>query len=80
MTDTEIIELYWQRDEEAIVQTDMRYGPYCFSLAQRILDCREDSHECVNDTWYRTWRSIPPQRPSYFRAFLAKITRRLALD
>ena len=80
MTDTEIIELYWQRDEEAIVQTDMRYGPCCFSLAQRIRDCREDSHECVNDTWYRTWRSIPPQRPSYFRAFLAKITRRLALD
>lgn len=80
MTDSEIIALYWRRDESAIAATDAAYGGYCYCVAERILSSREDSEECVNDTWYRTWESIPPQKPNCLRAFLAKITRHLALD
>lgn len=80
MEDTEIIDLYWQRDERAITETDRKYGNYCFAVADNILMNREDSEECVSDTWLRAWRSIPPGRPKFLRAFLAKITRNLAFD
>lgn len=80
ITDEKIIELYWNRDESAIPRTDEKYGSCCFSVAYRILSNREDSEECVNDTWLRTWISIPPQRPSFLKQFLVKITRNLSLD
>ncbi len=80
MEDDKIIELYWARDEAAILETDMKYHPYCHTIAYRILNNEEDSEECVNDTWLRTWSRIPPERPSIFSAFLGKITRNLAID
>lgn len=80
MLDQQIIELYQQRNETAISATNDSYGPYCYSIANRILCNAEDSQECVNDTWLKTWNSIPPQYPRCFRAFLAKITRNLAFD
>lgn len=80
MDDRQIIELYSQRDENAIKETSDKYGNYCFSIANNILDCRWDSEECVNDTWIQTWNSIPPQKPSCLKAFLAKITRNLSLN
>ena len=80
MDDRSIIDLYWQRDERAISETDAKYGPFCFSLARRILDQRQDAEECVSDTWLRAWNTMPPQRPNYLQQFLAKITRNLALD
>lgn len=80
LSDEQIIELYQRRDERAISATDDSYGPYCHSIANRILCSDEDAAECVNDTWLRTWNSIPPQRPRCLRAFLAKITRNLAFD
>lgn len=80
MEDAGIIALYWNRDEEAIRETDARYGPYCRTVARRILSDPEDVEECVSDTWMRAWNSIPPQRPGKLRAFLAKITRNLSLD
>ncbi len=80
MRDNEIIDLYWSRDERAIEESDTKYGAYCYVVAQNILQSHEDSEECVSDTWLRAWKSIPPQRPSVLRAFLAKITRNLALD
>ncbi len=80
MEDERIIDLYWQRSEEAIRQTDKKYGRFCISVAGRILDSREDVQECVSDTYLQTWNSLPPQRPAYFRAFLGKITRNLALN
>ena len=80
MEDTAIIVLYWQRDERAIEETDRKYGNYCYTVADNILMNREDSEECVSDTWLRAWNSIPPQRPGILRAFLAKITRNLAFD
>jgi RNA polymerase sigma-70 factor (ECF subfamily) len=80
MTDDEIINLYWDRDQAAVQQTINQYGNYCYSIAYNILYSREDSEECTNDTWLRAWNAIPPQRPGKFSLFLGKITRHLAFD
>lgn len=80
MEDSRIIELYWQRSEDAIAASNEKYGEHCYIIAQRILCQSEDSRECVNDTWLRAWNSIPPCRPDSLKAFLGAITRRLALD
>jgi RNA polymerase sigma-70 factor (ECF subfamily) len=78
--DTKIIQLYWDRDQSAIKESDQKYGRYCFTVANRILESREDSGECVNDTWHNAWRAIPPERPAKLQSFFARITRNLALD
>ncbi len=80
MRDTEILDLYWARDERAIAETQESYGKYCHSIALRILSDREDADECVNDTWMRAWDAIPPKRPERLNLFLGAITRNLALD
>ena len=80
MEDSQIIALYNQRDERAIQETADKYGNYCLIIAHNILSDREDSEECVNDTWWKTWNTIPPKQPTRFRAFLASITRSLAID
>lgn len=80
MKDTEIIELYWKRDESAIAATAESYGNYCYAIAYRILQCSEDAQECVNDTYWKAWLSIPPQRPTRLATYLGKITRNLAID
>ncbi len=75
----EIIELYWQRDQQAIAQTDASYGRKLQALADRILRCLEDAQECVNDTYLKAWDTIPPQCPKFFYAYLARICRNCAL-
>ncbi len=80
MEDQQIIELYWQRSEEAIAQTARKYGRYCHTIAYNILQNQCDSDECVNDTYMHAWNCIPPRRPTLFSALLAAITRNLALD
>ena len=80
MDDQQIVELYWARDEEAIRHTADRYGQYCYAIAYNILSVREDSEECVNDTYLDAWNSMPPHRPNVLSAFLGKITRRIAID
>ena len=80
MTDEAIIDLFWKRDERAIALTDAKYRAYLFTIAQNIIYDTYDCDECVSDTYLRTWNKIPPARPSIFCAFLAKITRGLALD
>lgn len=80
MEDSKIIDLYFDRNESAIEETDRKYGTYCRSIARSILQNREDSEECVSDTWLRAWNAMPPQRPGVLRQFLAKITRNLSLD
>ena len=80
MKDAEIVELYWNRDEAAIAATSERYGNYCYSIAYHILQCSEDAKECVNDTYWKAWQSIPPQRPSRLATYLGKITRNLSID
>lgn len=80
MEDEKIIELYWARNEDAIRETDTAYGRKLHVLSNRILHRREDAEESVSDTYMRAWKSIPPQRPQYFFAFLAAICRRLSLN
>lgn len=80
MEDCQIIELYWQKNADAIAETSRKYGDYCFTIADHILHSAEDSEECVNDTWLHAWNAIPPQRPNRFRMFLAKITRSLSVN
>ena len=80
MEDREIIALYWARKEQALEETDAKYGSYCRTVAWNILRSREDSEECVNDTWLRAWNAIPPQKPGILSSFLARITRNLSLD
>ena len=80
MKDTEFIELYWNRDESAISATADVYGNYCYSIAYHILQCNEDAQECVNDTYWKAWQTIPPQRPSRLATYLGKITRNLSIN
>ena len=80
LTDEQIIDLYWERDEDAIVQTNQKYRNYLYTIAYQILSNHEDSEECLNDTYLKTWNSIPPTKPHIFRAFLSRITRNTALD
>lgn len=80
MKDEEIVALYFARDDQAVAQTDQKYGPYCFALANRILCNDADAEETVSDTYLKVWQSIPPTRPKVLRLFLAKITRNLAFS
>ena len=80
LEDHYIVDLYWNRDAAAIQETSKKYGTYCFSIANNILHSKEDSEECVNDTWLKTWNAIPPTKPQNLRLFLAKITRNLSFD
>ncbi len=80
MEDSRIIDLYFARAEEAITQTEAKYGAYCRSIALNILKSREDSEECVSDTWLHAWNAMPPQRPGVLSAFLGRITRNLSFD
>ena len=80
MDDKEIIALYFARSEEAIGESEKKYGAYCRTIAGNILPNRADAEECVSDTWLRAWGAIPPSRPERLGAFLGRITRNLALD
>lgn len=80
MEDTDIIRLFFNRSEEAIRQTDIKYSKHCFGIAWNILLNKEDSEECVNDTWLITWNEIPPKIPKILSAFVGKITRNQAID
>ena len=80
MKDEEIIALYWERNQTAILATADKYGKLLQYIANQIVKDYLDVEECVNDTYLKAWNSIPPQRPSYLQAFLGTIVRNLALD
>lgn len=80
MEDNQIVDLYWARCEDAIDETDKKYGNFCRRIAFNILYNEGDSRECVNDTYLKAWQSIPPHRPDPLSAFLGKITRNTALN
>lgn len=80
MEDSDIIEAYFRRDEEAITGTKVKYGPHLYNLSFNIVKNREDAEECENDTYMKAWESIPPARPAFLCAWLAKITRNLSLN
>lgn len=79
MEDREIISLYNRRCEQAIMETESKYGAYCGAIASNVLEAAEDAEECVNDTWLAAWNSIPPSRPNCLRVFLGRLTRNLAI-
>jgi RNA polymerase sigma-70 factor (ECF subfamily) len=80
MEDRKIIELYFARNEQAIAETDRKYGAYCRAIAYRILEDRLDSEEVANDTYLRLWNSIPPQKPDPLKPYVGMISRHLSLD
>lgn len=80
MEDGEIIELYFARNEDAISETDAKYGRYCSNISRNILRNEPDVEECVNDTYLHTWNSIPPTRPTSLMAYLGKIVRNISLN
>jgi RNA polymerase sigma-70 factor (ECF subfamily) len=80
MDDLKIVQLCWDRDEQAIPATADKYGSYCTAIAKNILGNNEDAEECVNDTYLNAWNSMPPHRPSVLSTFLGKITRNLSFN
>lgn len=80
MEDAQIVSLYWERQESALEETQRKYGSYLLKIAYNILSSREDSREAVNDTYLAAWNSIPPHRPQALSAYLAKLTRHIAID
>lgn len=80
MSDEQIVELYWQRDERAIRETDRKYQHFLLTVAHNILRDAQDCEECLNDTYLGAWNAIPPARPKVLQAFLATIMRRTAID
>ena len=80
MEDQGIIALFFERSEQAIEETDKKYGGYCYSIAYNILSNREDSEESVSDTYLAAWNTIPPRCPNFLNAFLAKMTRHISID
>ena len=80
LDDEKIVELYWERNEKAIEETDFKYKKYLFSIAYNVLHDRLDCEECLNDTYLGAWNTMPDARPMYLGPFLSKITRRISID
>ena len=80
ISDDEIVELYWQREEAAIQMTSDKYGRFLYRIAYNIVHDHCDCEECQNDTYLNLWQAIPPARPQFFRAFIARVMRNIATD
>ena len=80
MEDRDIIALYFARNEEAIKQSSRKYGTYVMGISMSILENSMDAEECVNDTWLKAWRSIPPQDPPSLKVYLGRLVRHLSID
>ena len=80
MEDEKIVDLYWQRSESAIRETEIKYDRYLTKIAYNILADTEDSRESVNDTYLAAWNSMPPHRPGMLSTYLGKLTRRISID
>ncbi len=80
LPDETIVDLYWDRNEKAIEETDRKYGKYLYTIAYNIVYDNQDCEECLNDTYLGTWNTIPPQRPTVFQVFLSRIMRNIAVD
>ncbi len=80
MQESDIIALYFERDERAIAETAEQYGKLCHRIAQNIVGDEHDAEECVNDTYLGVWNAIPPERPQSLLAFVARIARNISLS
>lgn len=79
MKDAHIVELFWQRQEQALEEAAAEYGSYCAQIAGRILGNEQDTEECVSDVLQAAWDSIPPNRPENLKTYLGKLTRRISM-
>lgn len=79
MEDEKIIELFFERSEQAIQELDLKYGQFCHKLSYNIVNNRQDAEECVNDAYLGAWNAIPPARPSPLLTYLCKIVRNISL-
>ena len=80
MNDQAIVQMFWDRDEDAVAESKTKYGDYCLYIADNVLGDRLDSEECLNDALLAAWRSIPPHRPENLRTYLGKLTREIAVN
>jgi len=80
MDDRQIVALYWERSETAILETEKKYGRYCYYVAHNILYSDQDAEECVNDTYQKAWETMPPRKPERLSAYLGKLTRHIAIN
>ena len=80
MDDRKIVDLYWARQESAIFETEQKYGRYCHYIAYHILYNNEDANEVVNDTYWKTWNTIPPHRPDPLKPYVGMLSRQLAVN
>lgn len=80
MQDKEIVDLYWARSEDAVAETEKKYGRYCHYIAYQILGNDEDANEVVSEAYFKAWNTIPPQKPDKLKPYLGMISRQLALD
>lgn len=80
MEDREILSLYFARSEQAILETDKKYGRYCHYIAYQILSDNEDAKEVVNDTYLKAWNTIPPNSPSPFKGYLGMLSRQFSIN
>ncbi len=80
LSDAEIVSLFFERDEKALSAVSRKYGSYCGAIVRNILKNHEDTEECLNDTWFKAWESIPPAKPRNLGGFLAKIAKNLSLN
>lgn len=79
MTDGELVELLWERREEALERVQEKYAPWCRAIARNILGREEDVEECLSDCWLQLWNAIPPARPAHFQGYLGAVVRNRAL-
>ena len=80
MEDHEIVALYWQRNEQAITESDGKYGALCRHVSRNLLGSPEDAEECVNDTWLAAWNAMPEERPASLQAWLLRVVRNISID
>ena len=80
MEDAAIVDLYWQRSDRAIAESERKYGAYCRRIAYNIVENLQDAEECVNDTYLAAWNAMPTQRPRVLRAWLGRVVRNIAVD
>ncbi len=80
MEDRKIVDLYFARSDQAVAETERKYGAYCRSIARNVLGSEPDAEECVSDAYLAAWNSIPPQKPQSLAAYVGKLTRRKAID
>ena len=78
--DEKIIELLFERSEQALRELDVKYGRVCRRLSLNIVNCPQDAEECVNDAYLGVWNAVPPARPSPLLTFLCKIVRNISLN